>query len=75
MFYFPMAMLGVTILGHMGGALPNIVIPSIGRTLIPYAVIAAIAILLPLLLNGITKVTPNAFLLTSLGLSTALTLI
>ena len=75
MFYFPMAMLAVTILGHLGGAMPTVVIPSIGRTFVSYVIVAAIAILLPFLLNVIAKVTPNAFLLMSLGISTALTLI
>lgn len=47
MFYFPMALLAVVVLGHLGGANPLLVIPSILRTFPGYAVVAAIAILLP----------------------------
>lgn len=73
MFYFPMAILGVVTLGHIGGANPLLVIPSIFKTLPRYAVVAAIAIALPLLLDAITQLaTSNPYL--SWGLSTFLTL-
>ncbi len=53
MFYFPMGILAVVILGHLGGTNPLLVFPSIFRTLTPYALVAAVIIALPLLFNAI----------------------
>ncbi len=57
MFYFPMAILGVVILGHIGGANPILIIPSIMRSFSAYALVAAIAIALPFALNALLNLT------------------
>ena len=53
MFYFPMALLGVFILGNLVGANPIRVIPSIARTLPAYAIVGVVAVGLPFLMNDI----------------------
>ena len=73
MFYFPMALLGVVILGNLGGANPFHVIPSIVRTISTYAMVGFIAVGLSFLIDFIiSKLSGNPIV--SQGIATALTL-
>jgi hypothetical protein len=51
--YFPMAMLGMVMHGHLGGAMPHRVLPAIFRSLPGY--LLAVALFVVLLLIGVLK--------------------
>ena len=73
MFYFPMALLSVIILGNLGGANPVHVIPSIFRTMSTYAVVGFVAVGLSFLVDFIiSKLAGNP--LVNHGITTLLTL-
>ena len=73
MFYFPMGLLAVAILGNLGGANPLRVIPSILRTLPSYAVVGSIAVGLSFLIDYIINALPGNPILSN-GIATLLTL-
>ena len=73
MFYFPMGLLAVVILGHIGGANPFRVLPSIFRTLPTYTVVGLVAIGLSFLVDWMIENIPGPIYL-SWGVSTFLTL-
>ncbi len=75
MFYFPMALLGVVILGNLSGANPMRVIPSIVRTLPSYALVGAVAVALSFALSWMSeRLSESDSIIVIMGATTALTL-